>query len=376
MSGKEFLEDILILFENQLNQAIGTRGRVEHRAVMTGAAGADAGLRESGVVFADITAEVVVKKVPEKSQHAWFAKAVVSEHAGDFAAHILAGAHAAFGDGLAELGVGLDVAESMVDGEAEFPVLQHHATMLVGLSGGRQLGAEESIAIKKNGGEPHDRAVFFADLVDGVFDNLQVISRLFFGGGTKSHCFKNKMHSRKQAFVVDALVLHQGVDRCHGTNNLGVVNNGNRRSTDVALRLDFVVSLWVVRDLFRESDQTFRAVGHVAQNIFRLAEDLRGFGAVDGVKIRVILQSMFARGGEHDRHTLDGGGIGNRAAFPTDDAVGAEVEFQFAAVIGGHHIPARALAGLGGIVRRLGIDQFVESRDVFLRRDAPNSRRR
>ena len=85
---------------------------------------------------------------------------------------------------------------------------------------------------------------------------------------------------------------------------------------------------------------------------------------------------MFARGGEHDRHTLDGCGIGNRAAFPADDAVGAEVEFQFTAVIGGHHIPARALAGLGGIVRRLGIDQFVESRDVFLRRDAPNARRR
>ena len=264
----------------------------------------------------------------------------------------------------------------MVDGESEFPVLQHHAPMLVGLSGGRQLGAEERIAIEKNGGEPHDRAVFFADLIDGVFDNLQVISRLFFGGGTKSHRFKNKIYSRTQAFVVDALFLHQGVDRSHGTNNLGIINDGNRRAADVALGLDFVVSLRVVCDLFRESNQTLRAVGHVAKNVFRLTEDLRGFGAVDGVKVWIILQSMFARGGEHDRHTFDGGGIGNRAAFPTDDAVGAEVEFQFAAVIGGHHIPARALAGLGGIVRRLGIDQFVESRDVFLRRDAPNSCRR
>ena len=33
---------------------------------MTGAAGADAGLRESSVVFADITTQVVVKKVAEE----------------------------------------------------------------------------------------------------------------------------------------------------------------------------------------------------------------------------------------------------------------------------------------------------------------------
>ena len=254
MSGEEFLEDVLILFENQLNQAIGTRGGVEHRAVMTGTAGTDAGLRESGVIFADITAQVVVEKVAKESQHARLANARVCEHAGNFAFHIIARAHAALDDGLAELSAGLDVAEGVVDGESEFPVLQHHAPMLVGLSGGRQLGAEERIAIEKNGGEPHDRAVFFADLVDGVFDNLQVISRLFFGGGTKSHRFKNKIHSRTQAFVVDALVFHQGVDRCHGTNNLGVITNGNRRSADVALGLHHIIGLRVVRNLFRESN--------------------------------------------------------------------------------------------------------------------------
>ena len=56
---------------------------------------------------------------------------------------------------------------------------------------------------------------------------------------------------------------------------------------------------------------------------------------------------MLASRGQHHRHALHGRGVGDGSAFPAQDAVGAEVEFQLAAVIGRHHIAARALAGTG-----------------------------
>ena len=53
-----------------------------------------------------------------------------------------------------------------------------------------------------------------------------------------------------------------------------------------------------------------------------------------------------------------------------------KVELQFTAVIGGNDIATRAKARPLRIKLRFRIDQFVQPRDVFLRRDAPDARRR
>ena len=51
-----------------------------------------------------------------------------------------------------------------------------------------------------------------------------------------------------------------------------------------------------------------------------------------------------------------------------------EVELEFAAVVGGDDVAAGPQAGLRGVVRRFRVDQFVQPRDVFLRRYPPDAR--
>ena len=245
------------------------------------------------------------------------------------------------------MSVGLDVAEGVVDGEAEFPVLQHRPAVCIDPVVFHQLRPEERVAIEKDGGEPHEHSVLFADLVDGILNDLQVVIRFLGGGRTEGQGFEEELHRLAQALVGDVIFLHKIMNGRHRAGDLGAVNNRRGQTAQVALRLHLVVGLGVVGDLLGQSDQAHRSIGHVFQNVLGFAHDLRGFGAVNGVEVRIIFEAMLAGGGQHHRYALHGRSVGDGATFPAQDAVGAEVEFQLAAVIGGHHITARALAGTG-----------------------------
>ena len=160
--------------------------------------------------------------------------------------------------------------------------------------------------------------------------------------------------------------MHRG----DGADDLRAVDQRGGQAADVALHL---VGVGVVGDLLRVGDAQ-RPVGHVAQDIFGLGEDLGRLGAVDRVEVRVVFEPVFARGREDDRHAFHRGGIGDRAPLPLGDPVGAEVEFQFATVVGRHGVAAGAYPGSGRVIRGLGVDQLVEPGDVFLGGDAPDAR--
>ncbi len=84
---------------------------------------------------------------------------------------------------------------------------------------------------------------------------------------------------------------------------------------------------------------------------------------------------MLAGGGEHHGDALYGRGIGNGSTFPLDDPVRAEVHLQLASVVGRDEVAPGSQARFLRVVGRLEVDQLVEPRDMFLRRDPPNAGR-
>ena len=158
--------------------------------------------------------------------------------------------------------------------------------------------------------------------------------------------------------------------------DFGVVHDGSGKTSKVALGLHLVPSLRVVGNLLGEPNQTERTIGHETKNILRLAEYLGGLGTIDGVEVRIVFQAMLAGGRQHDGHALDGCGISYGSALPLGDPVRAKVHFEFAPVVGRNIVSPRTHTRFFRIVFRLEIDQLVEPCDVFLRRDAPNTRRR
>ena len=120
------------------------------------------------------------------------------------------------------------------------------------------------------------------------------------------------------------------MDRGQRAHDLRAVNQRARQPADVALHL---VGVRVVGDLLGLGDAQ-RAVGHVAEDVLRHAEDLGGLGAVDGVEVGVVLEADVPGRRKHRGHALDRRRVGHRAALPLDDAVGAEVELELAAVVG------------------------------------------
>ena len=61
---------------------------------------------------------------------------------------------------------------------------------------------------------------------------------------------------------------------------------------------------------------------------------------------------------------------------PINDAIRAEVELEFATVVGGNDIAMRAQIPVLPDRTLVPVDQFIETRDVFLRCDTPDARRR
>ena len=97
------------------------------------------------------------------------------------------------------------------------------------------------------------------------------------------------------------------------------------------------------------------------------------FGTVDGGEFSVVVEAVLAGWGKHDGNALDCGGIGYGAAYPVNDTVHSEVEFELAAVIGRDGITVSAEARAFGIVCGFRVDEFIQPGDVFGRSDAPDA---
>src|SRR6056300_197921 len=67
---QQFSEDVFVFFQNQLDEAVGAGGGVEHGAIVTIPTIGYTSAGERICILADVTAQVVVKIVAEKSQHA------------------------------------------------------------------------------------------------------------------------------------------------------------------------------------------------------------------------------------------------------------------------------------------------------------------
>ena len=155
--------------------------------------------------------------------------------------------------------------------------------------------------------------------------------------------------------------------------DFGVVHNGSGKTAKVALGFDLVPSLGVVGDLLGKTDQAERTIGHETKNVLRLDKDLGRLGTVDGIKVGIVLQAMLAGGGKHHGHTLHRRGVGYRPPLPLDDPVRAKVHLEFAPVVGRDDVATGSEARFLQVVFWLEVDQFVEPRDMFLRRNAPNA---
>jgi hypothetical protein len=186
--------------------------------------------------------------------------------------------------------VGLEVAQRVIHGEAELPILQHDATVRVGLAAFHQLGPEQGVAIEEDGRQAHHDAVFLADLGDAVLHDLQVAVGFRLVRRAEGQGLEKVIHGGTEAFVGDLGLLHQIEHRSQRTDDFGVINNGRGQAAEIARRFHLVIGFRIVGDLLRHADEAERAVGHVFQDVLRLAEDLRGLGTVDGVEIGVVLQ--------------------------------------------------------------------------------------
>lgn len=375
LGGEEVFENVLVFGKDEFDESVGAGGGVEEAFVIAHATLFDAGGLQGFFVFADVAGEVVVEVVAEELQDAGFADAVVVEHAGDFALDVFFAAHAAVDDGLAEDGVGLEVAEGVIDGESEFPVLQFGASVGVGFDSFGELGPEEGVAVEEDGGEAHEKSFFFSELGDGVFDKGEVAVAFRGGGRLEGEHLEEVGDGFAEALVgeVGFGIFEEMVDGCEGAGDLGVVSDGGGEAADIAGGFDALIAGAVVSDLRGGSDEAEGAVGHVFENVVSFGEDLGGLGAVDGGEVGVVVEAVFACGGKDDGDAFDGGGVGNSAAFPVGDAVDAEVEFKFAAVVGGNGVAVCAEAGFGGVVFRLGVDELIEAGDVLGGSDAPDA---
>ena len=92
----------------------------------------------------------------------------------DFAFGIGPGAHSPCDDCLPQFIIWLDVSQRVINRQAQFPVLEHDASVLIRFADLGQFRSEERVAIEKDGRQPEDGAVFFAELLDGLPDDRQV----------------------------------------------------------------------------------------------------------------------------------------------------------------------------------------------------------
>ena len=132
---------------------------------------------------------------------------------------------------------------------------------------------------------------------------------------------------------------------------------------------------WIIRDLIRIGN-TQRSICHVLDDILRHRQDLRRFCTIDAIEVRIILEAVIPGSRKNHGYTLNGGSVGNRATLPFDDSIGTEVKLELTTMVRGNHVTTRSLAGLYWIVCGLAIDQFIETSDMLLWRDSPDSRRR
>jgi hypothetical protein len=191
-------------------------------------------------------------------------------------------------------------------------------------------------------------------LGDGSLDDVEVFVGFLGRRRAEGQGLEEVVDRRAETLLADAGLFHQVVDRRQGTNHLAAIDDA-RGSWDC---------------------QAIRPVGHVAQDVLRHGEDLRRLRAVDRVEVGVVLQSVLAVGRQHGGSALDLAGVFPEPTYPPRDPIDAEVELQFAAVVGRNGIAMGAQAGLLRIECGLGVDQFVQPRDVFLRCDPPDPRRR
>ena len=191
--GQHALENILILFKNHLNQAVRTGSPVEHRTIVAIASWCT-GLTESLAVLTDIPSQIVIKKVAEESQHSWFAKRIISEHPGNFPLRISSGAHAPIGNGLAQFFIRLDVTQRVINGQSEFPILQHDPSVGIGFPFIHQLRTEQRVTMQEDCGQAHEDAVFLADLGDGILYDLKVVAGLRGSGRPERQSLKKIIH--------------------------------------------------------------------------------------------------------------------------------------------------------------------------------------
>lgn len=94
------------------------------------------------------------------------------------------------------------------------------------------------------------------------------------------------------------------------------------------------------------------SVCHVTEDVFCLGQNLGGFCAVDAVEVCVVFKAVFAVRGEDCWDAFDCGGVGDCSALVVYDAVCAEVEFEFASVVGRDYVTMGAEAWSGGVVFR------------------------
>ena len=248
-------------------------------------------------VFADAGGAVVVEVFAEELEDAWLADGLVVEDAGDFALDVFAGFEVPLGEGGAEVIVlGADVGKGGVDGEGEFVALQHHATMRVGLTVFTKLGAEERIAVEKDGDETEEDTLFFAECGDGFVRDSQVEGGLVFTRRAQGEGFKEEADDYAQTLVADAGGGHQLIHR-------------RQRAEDSLFVKDDIEASVLAGDFFDLIGELIRlgcgTVGHESQNLFRDAGKLERLGAVDGVKEGVIAQAVVPDHGQARLKTAD-----------------------------------------------------------------------
>ena len=147
----------------------------------------------------------------------------------------------------------------MVHGQTQFPILKHDAAVFVRFVGFDEFGAEQRIAVQKNGRKPQENTVLLADCIDGVFDDVQIVVGFRLTRRAEGQRLEQVVHRGTQAFVSDPWILHQFVDRGHRADDLGAIGNGRGQAAKITLR---GVGLGIVGDLLRIGDAQ-RAVGHV-----------------------------------------------------------------------------------------------------------------
>ncbi len=101
-------------------------------------------------VFADVACKVVVKVLTEESQDPRFSNAVILQHSYDFAFDIVAGSHASIDDRTSKSIIGLEVSKRVIDGQPQFPILQHDSAMAVWFAAFDQLRTKESVAVEED----------------------------------------------------------------------------------------------------------------------------------------------------------------------------------------------------------------------------------